>query len=913
MAFINNLFNRILKPIPVSAKSALVLNTTGIIYTVPKLLGSSSTFALITGSNSNLSINSSTGQITATAAIGSGSAQQAVVRETNSLLSIGYPITLSVAGATPTPTPTPGPTPTIPITGMLWAGDSIVAGAYEYNAKSAPGRFTALTGIPSKNLGVDGRKIQTIIDNFSTEVVANYTTNGYNYLLVTIGVNDILGGATAAYITGKLQEIRELARSAGIPTYFGTITKCGTGYSAGFNDAARVTVNNFIRSKVGDGSFLGIVDYDADSRLQDPTDVTVYSDQLHFTSNGYNVRALCTQIAFNLPNAAGVTTPTLSTLTLSPNTATVGVQYEGNIGGKTTASYIQILDALGLSVNGSLVYGTPTKPGVTGLKETLTGATNNPRTTTNLLTVSAAAAPTITGVIFAGDSITKGYPFYDQAVPKLFGDDTGLPYLNNGVDGAKIQRNIDTYQTEIVANYGTNGYNRVLTTIGINDVLARMTGSAANTQDYVTGKIMELHNLNVANNIPSWFGTLTACGPSYNSNFDETARLAINTFIRNKVTDGTFAGVVDYASDSRLQDPTDTSVYSDQLHFTAAGNAIRKDITKTAFGLTGAATPSTPTLSLSGALSYNEGNSGTTAFNWTLTLNRSGSTAAFPYTWSVAGTGSNPANAADFGGTFPSGSGTFAANETTKVISVLVSGDTTVESDEEFLLTASGSGLNTVTSKGTIVNDDAATPPPASGNVSFVALAGNTTALTLSNNNLTIKGSRVSGGQARAAAITTLPIVGKMLFSATLEANSTQSVNFGLIGVSTTTVSSAGTGFDANSGALFTGLGQVFVNSNSVASFTTPTVGQTVTVYVDLAAAKMWFTVDGSTWYGTATVTLAQVNAGTSGIDISVPKSNGTLYFVAGERDTSGFQWTMKTSYPLAANTRPTGATYIGE
>ena len=113
-----------------------------------------------------------------------------------------------------------------------------------------------------------------------------------------------------------------------------------------------------------------------------------------------------------------------------------------------------------------------------------------------------------------------------------------------------------------------------------------------------------------------------------------------------------------------------------------------------------------PTLSLSSAVIFPEGNSGTTALVWTLTLNRDGSTASYPYSWAVTGSGANPADGADFGGTYPSGSGAFAPGETSKTITVLVTGDTAVEPDETFTLTVTGTGLNTVTSIGTISNDD---------------------------------------------------------------------------------------------------------------------------------------------------------------------------------------------------------------
>lgn len=128
-----------------------------------------------------------------------------------------------------------------------------------------------------------------------------------------------------------------------------------------------------------------------------------------------------------------------------------------------------------------------------------------------------------------------------------------------------------------------------------------------------------------------------------------------------------------------------------------------------------------PSLSLSSAVVQAEGNSGTTAFVWTLTLNRDGATAAYPFAWAVTGSGANPADVADFGGAFPSGSGTFAAGETSKTITVLAMGDTAVEPNETFTLTVTASGLSTVTSTGTISNDDVATTP------TYAARTANTT------------------------------------------------------------------------------------------------------------------------------------------------------------------------------------------
>ncbi len=108
--------------------------------------------------------------------------------------------------------------------------------------------------------------------------------------------------------------------------------------------------------------------------------------------------------------------------------------------------------------------------------------------------------------------------------------------------------------------------------------------------------------------------------------------------------------------------------------------------------------------------SKSEGHSGNTAFTFTVTRtgNTSGTTTA---NFAITGSGANPANVADFGGTFPSGTVTFAAGETSKVITINVTGDTAVESDEGFTITLSipsaGAILGTSTATGSILNDDA--------------------------------------------------------------------------------------------------------------------------------------------------------------------------------------------------------------
>jgi Ca2+-binding RTX toxin-like protein len=130
-----------------------------------------------------------------------------------------------------------------------------------------------------------------------------------------------------------------------------------------------------------------------------------------------------------------------------------------------------------------------------------------------------------------------------------------------------------------------------------------------------------------------------------------------------------------------------------------------------------------------------EGNSGSKAFTFTVT--RSGSTAGSnSANWAVTGTGANPANATDFvGGVLPSGTVSFGAGETSKVITVNVQGDATVESNETFTVTLSnpsnGAIITTASATGTIQNDDINSGSTFTGTTGNDTLNGTTGADTL--------------------------------------------------------------------------------------------------------------------------------------------------------------------------------------
>lgn len=125
--------------------------------------------------------------------------------------------------------------------------------------------------------------------------------------------------------------------------------------------------------------------------------------------------------------------------------------------------------------------------------------------------------------------------------------------------------------------------------------------------------------------------------------------------------------------------------------------------------------PATGSVSLAiatASANKNEGNSGSTLFTFTVT--RSGNiSGATTVNYAVTGVGSSPATASDFvGNVFRTGTVTFAAGQATRVITIPVRGDTTVESNEAFRVTLSGASggasITTAAANGVIRNDDTA-------------------------------------------------------------------------------------------------------------------------------------------------------------------------------------------------------------
>ena len=145
------------------------------------------------------------------------------------------------------------------------------------------------------NLGIGGNSVvqgglsEPAVKRFNRDIMEQ---NGVNTLIIFQGVNDIGGSRHVEQTTHQLiaayENFIKQARAKGMKVYLATITPFkGNGYFSYFHEAARQTVNEWIRQcKQVDG----IIDFD--ELVRDPADPMkikeIYSDNwLHLNPAGY--------------------------------------------------------------------------------------------------------------------------------------------------------------------------------------------------------------------------------------------------------------------------------------------------------------------------------------------------------------------------------------------------------------------------------------------------------------------------------------------------------------------------------------------------------------------------------------------------------------------------------------------------
>jgi len=163
---------------------------------------------------------------------------------------------------------------------------------------------------------------------------------------------------------------------------------------------------------------------------------------------------------------------------------------------------------------------------------------------------------------------------------------------------------------------------------------------------------------------------------------------------------------IEVAGDSTLE-------FDESFSITLANPSNAKITTATAYGLI-ISDDVYPQLAIAADnLSVTEGQSGSTSYTFTVTR-RGDLSVTSSAAWTVNGSGSTPADAADFlGGIFPFGIVSFAVDQSSQQITVPIAGDSHVERDEGFsvsLANAVNATITTATAFGIITNDDTAAP-----------------------------------------------------------------------------------------------------------------------------------------------------------------------------------------------------------
>lgn len=175
-------------------------------------------------------------------------------------------------------------------------------------------------------------------------------------------------------------------------------------------------------------------------------------------------------ISVSNPVAVSAAAPVLSALSVSPVTGTVGVSFNATITGKTVGSTLTLTGAgsAGLSVSNSTITGTPTTAGGINIIETLTGATNSPRTSAG--TVAIAAAP-------AGPLAISGSP-----APAVVGNnDTFTPTISGGTSPYTLSLASGTLPPGRTVNGSARTVSGTYTTAGTYNYVLRVTDANSAT------------------------------------------------------------------------------------------------------------------------------------------------------------------------------------------------------------------------------------------------------------------------------------------------------------------------------------------------------------------------------------------------------------------------------------------------
>ena len=531
-----------------------------------------------------------------------------------------------------------------------------------------------------------------------------------------------------------------------------TLSLTGTATAhANVNDATNLTIT-FLNAAFSGGNAASVTNYtknDMAIDFNDPPSISI-NDVTHNEGNSGTTTYSFT-VSLSSPAPTGGVSFSIAT---ANNTATSGTDYTAkNLTGQsipagsstysfdvlatgddtyeaTESFYVNVSAATGATISDSQGVGTLTNddaaPTVTlGLSDsplaenggvaTVTATLNNP--SYQSVTVNLAYTGTATG---GGTDYTAS----DTSIVIAAGSTTGtvtITGVNDALDEADETVIVDISG---VTNGTESGSQQVTATITDDDATPSLSINDPSVLegDAGTATLQYTVTLSAASGRTVTVDYASANGTATTADSDYVAASGTLTF-----TSGQTTKTIDVTINGDLTDEGNQTVL---MNLSNASNATISD-TQGSGTITNDDGPPLITI---GDVSVAEGNAGTVALTFTVTLNKVG---AGPITVDYA-TADNTATTADSDYTADSGTLTIPQGDTTKTFDITINGDTKYEANETFYINLSNATSATISDSqgvGTITNDDGV--PTVSLGLSGSPLAENagtaTVTATLSN------------------------------------------------------------------------------------------------------------------------------------------------------------------------------------
>lgn len=170
------------------------------------------------------------------------------------------------------------------LTRYIASGDSITGAVPDvYKVYPRVSTYDLVTSYPmfDINTGVVGRKSADVLSNLTSEVLNNFIRGYKNIHSLLIGTNDIAASVSVSAIYANITSIISQVKATGFKSIVGTVLYRTD--IAGLNTTID-SLNALIRANTAGAD--AIVDFNANTNLQNPNDTTWFQDKLHPTQAG---------------------------------------------------------------------------------------------------------------------------------------------------------------------------------------------------------------------------------------------------------------------------------------------------------------------------------------------------------------------------------------------------------------------------------------------------------------------------------------------------------------------------------------------------------------------------------------------------------------------------------------------------